>query len=357
VRREDLKLLVDPLTKAPLDLDRIEEETAGDVVEGSLRSGPRVYWIRNGIARFVDAPPDAAQSQTQQSFAYKWQRQDTYGSQGMHAMIADWLVQKYGFGTLQGAREYFAGRRRILDAGCGGGLTTSTWMTPGWQAGGDAEWFGADISEAIDVARDRLGSHPGTHFVQADVLRLPFRAGAFDTVFAEGVLHHTPSTRAALEALIGVLAVGGDALFYVYRTKAPLREFADDWIRTQLSPMPADEAWAALRPLTALAESLGRMRATVAVPDDIPYLGIRAGTYDLQRFMYWHVLKLFWNESFTFEENNHVNFDWYHPRYAHRQSEDDVRTWCAELGLRIVHMDVQEAGITVRAVKDAGSAR
>ena len=53
----------------------------------------------------------------------------------------------------------------------------------------------------------------------------------------------------------------------------------------------------------------------------------------------------------TFEENNHLNFDWYAPRYAHRQTEDEVRGWCADEGLEITRFDVHEAGFTVRAVK------
>jgi hypothetical protein len=60
---------------------------------------------------------------------------------------------------------------------------------------------------------------------------------------------------------------------------------------------------------------------------------------------------MFWNESLSFEENNHVNFDWYHPRYAHRQTEEDVRRWCAEANLSITHFDVEESGFTVRAIK------
>jgi len=46
-----------------------------------------------------------------------------------------------------------------------------------------------------------------------------------------------------------------------------------------------------------------------------------------------------------------VNFDWYHPRYAHRQTEEEVRRWCGEAGLSIFHFDVQESGFTVRAIK------
>jgi hypothetical protein len=60
---------------------------------------------------------------------------------------------------------------------------------------------------------------------------------------------------------------------------------------------------------------------------------------------------MYWNDSFTFETNNHVNFDWYHPRYAHRQTESEVRRWTEEAALLIVHFDEQESGFTVRAVK------
>jgi hypothetical protein len=53
----------------------------------------------------------------------------------------------------------------------------------------------------------------------------------------------------------------------------------------------------------------------------------------------------------TFEENNHLNFDWYAPTYAWRHTEEEVRGWCADEGLEITRFDVDDAGFTVRAVK------
>jgi len=140
-------------------------------------------------------------------------------------------------------------------------------------------------------------------------------------------------------------------MFYVYRKKGPIREFTDDHIRNIISSMPPEEAWNRLRPLTKLGQALAELQAEVEIPEGIPYLGIKAGRYNIQRLIYWHFAKLFWNEAFTLEENNHVNFDWYHPQYAHRQTEDEVRRWCDEVGLSIVHFDVQESGFTVRAIK------
>ncbi len=98
--------------------------------------------------------------------------------------------------------------------------------------------------------------------------------------------------------------------------------------------MSPDEAWDALRPLTRLGQALAELETTVEVPEDVPLLGIKAGRYDVQRLVYWHVAKLFWNPKMTFEENNHLNFDWYAPRYAHRQTEEEVRALVRGRGAR-----------------------
>jgi arsenite methyltransferase len=270
----------------------------------------------------------------------------------MRASAQQWLVQRYGFESVEEMRGFFGSRRRILDAGCGSGFSSSLWMNPSYQGESGAEWYGVDISVAVDVAYERLGHVTGTHFAQPDILQLPFRAHTFDTVFSEGVLHHTPSTELALKSLLSVLEPGGEILFYVYRKKGPIREFTDDYIRDVVSSLGPQEVWAMLRPLTKLGQALAELHAEVEVPEDIPYLGIKAGRYDVQRLIYWNFAKLFWNEAFTFEENNHVNFDWYHPRYAHRHTEDEVRRWCNEASLSILHFDVQESGFTVRAIKD-----
>jgi hypothetical protein len=50
---------------------------------------------------------------------------------------------------------------------------------------------------------------------------------------------------------------------------------------------------------------------------------------------------------------NHINFDWYAPTNAHRQTPEQVRLWCAQAGLDIEREIVEEAGITVIARKIA----
>ncbi len=344
-----LDLLVDPVQRDPLCLKQAEGD--GDTIDSGALSAAdgATYAIRSGIPRLV-VTEDAGQLQTSDAFGFKWGQRHTYDSPAVKADTIAWLVEKYGFASHAEWADYYASRRRILDVGCGSGLSSSLFLdSEHWS--GEAMWVGVDISTAIDVAQDRLGQIANTHFVQADALQLPFRDGSFDTIFSEGVLHHTPSTRQALLSAARVLEPGGEFHFYVYRRKSPVREFTDDHIRATIAPMTDEEAWDAMRPLTRLGQALSELQATVKLVEDVPVLGIAAGEHDVQRLIYWHFAKLYWNAAWSFEENVHVNFDWYRPRYAHRQTADEVRQWCDEAALTITWFHEQESGFTVRATK------
>jgi len=81
------------------------------------------------------------------------------------------------------------GRKRVLDAGCGGGRYTVAWRLLGAR-----EVFGIDISEsgiADATRRVRLAQLDGVLFLRGNVLAIPFPDNTFDVVFSNGVLHHT----------------------------------------------------------------------------------------------------------------------------------------------------------------------
>jgi len=309
----------------------------------------RSFQVRGGIPRFTEME-DAGQAQTRDAFGFKWAKVDTYDSPASRQRMGRWLVERYGFPSVDAWASHFNGFSRVLDVGCGGGLSSGTWLvSPEWT--GRAMWVGVDISTAVDVAQRRLGAIANTHFVQADALELPFADGTFDAVFSEGVLHHTPSTRAAILSAARVLASGGECSFYVYRKKGAAREFTDDYVRDQLRGVSDEAAWEVMRGFTKLAQALSAVRAEVEVQEAVPMLGIAAGRLPVQRFIYWNFAKLFWNGEMSFEENVHVNFDWYRPVYAHRQTEPEVRAWCEHAGLVIGRFDQQDSGFTVIARK------
>jgi arsenite methyltransferase len=353
VKQPLAEILVDPVSRERLVF---EPELGGGIdrrSNGRLRSAAGgCYPVIAGIPRFVRTR-DSGQVQTQNAFAFKWKHKESYAwmlEKGDDAPQAVWLLEKYGFGSVAEWADKFSSLARVLDLGCGAGSASWPWLSSeSWT--GSAMWVGADISEAIDVAAELLSELSNTHFVQADAMDLPFSDGTFDAVLSEGVLHHTPSTRDAIASAARVLRSGGDLYFYVYRRKGPVREFTDDLVRKALTELSDQQAWEVMRPLTKLAQRLSDLHAVVEVDEEIPLLGIRAGAQDVQRLIYWNFAKLYWNDQLSFEENVHVNFDWYRPHYAHRQSEVEVRQWCEIAGLNIQRFHVQESGFTVIATK------
>ena len=110
--------------------------------------------------------------------------------------------------------------RRILDAGCGGGLVARELAAAG------AEVVGVDRSlGSLGVARRATGRRgPGNpegvprsvgsfHPAQGRLERLPFADAGFDAVVAADVLEHLPDLPAAVAELARVLVPGGSFLF------------------------------------------------------------------------------------------------------------------------------------------------
>ncbi len=346
-----LDWLVCPRCGSALDLVATVDGVGDHCEEGRLacRGCGGSYPITAGVPRFVEwASVEVGQAQVASSFGYKWRRH-AWGHEGAtHRFIRGWFLERYGFREEEAIRAALGGCAALLDAGVGSGISAAWYapLVPG-------AVIGADISESVDAARERLAGCHNVSLVQADLRALPFRERCFDVILSDGVLHHTPDPPAAFRALVRHLRPGGEIWAYVYRRKGPAREFTDDLVRHAVAHLPADEAWRSLEPITRLGQSLAGLRVTVHVPTAVPILGIPAGPIDLQRLIYWHVLKCFWNDAFTFEENNHITFDWFHPRYAFRYTEEELRGWCAGAGLDIEHWRAEENGYTFRARRPA----
>lgn len=303
--------------------------------------------MRRGILRAQETA-SAAQHQTGDAFGFKWAQRETF-ERGPLAYMRHWLTEKYG--NVGAAPWLFATSDNpiLLDAGCGAAFSALALFEPVFDR---VRYLGVDISTAVEVAKVRLAEcgYSGA-FLQADINHLPLAENSVDLIFSEGVLHHTDDTRAALAAVVRHLKHGGRILFYVYRKKGPIREYTDDLIREKLRSMPAEEAWRSVLPISKLGKVLGELNIEIDIPENIELLEIPAGRITLQRFFYWHVLKAFYRSEMSIEEMNHVNFDWYAPKNAQRNSPEQVRAWCDELGLKIEHQRLEEAGISIIARK------
>lgn len=303
--------------------------------------------LSNGLLRSPLLVSDA-QKQTEETFGFKWKKRDTFES-GLPARMREWLIEKYGDVTNENWFLDYGDNPIILDAGCGAALSALALFE---QALDRIRYVGIDISEAVDVAKERFGEHgKSAVFIQSDLQSLPVPEGSIDVIFSEGVLHHTDNTRDAFNSLIPYLKPNGRIVFYVYREKGPIREFTDDYVREKLQSMAPQDAWDAIIPLTKLGIALGELDVEIDVPEDIDVLDIPAGKINVQRLFYWHVFKALYRTDLTFEEMQHINFDWYAPKNAHRQTIEDVRKWCNEAGLVIELEKVEMAGLSIIARK------
>jgi SAM-dependent methyltransferase len=88
--------------------------------------------------------------------------------------------------------------------------------------------IGADLTRASLLlgqgAAQRLGL-TRVQFVETDLRRPGLRAGAFDVVYASGVLHHTPNPRASFARIAALARPGGIIVVGLYNAFAriPLR--------------------------------------------------------------------------------------------------------------------------------------
>lgn len=337
-----LKKLVCPDTREPLGLT-VTDSDGEDVCEGVLSAnGSAKYPIERGIPCFV--PQQGEQSQTARSFEQKWQKH-AYYHQHTADFYTDWFLQRYGFKDIDDLGALLRPARNVLDAGTGSGRDAANFARAS-----DATVFAVDLTAgALQNARQTVNL-PNVAFVQADINHLPFADQFFDFINCDQVIHHTPDPPATFAHLTAKLRPGGQICVYVYRRKAVVREFVDDYVRERIKQLPIDDALAACEGITRLGKTLADLNVKIDIEQDIPVLGIKRGIYDLQRFVHWNLFKCFWNADFDFFTNNIVNVDWYHPENCFRYEPEEFRAWFDDRW-EIQTWDVQEAGISCRARK------
>jgi SAM-dependent methyltransferase len=244
-------------------------------------------------ARAAEEAPAAADA-TRRAFERQWRH---YGALGRlfgktrAQMRANLCNARMGTRIRPG---WYAGKW-VLDAGCGHGRYLSEFAALGATA------VGVDLGtgpESAGVPRD----DPRIHVVQGDVLRLPFRDGAFDLAFCDGVLHHTPDPRAGFRELVRVVRPGGAVYVWLYPREGALREAVFGAARAVTTRLPGPVLRAlcfAIAPATAFVRSYSGTR----FPDA------------------------------TWAECAQVAHDWLAPPLQSHHTFEEVTAWAGEEGL------------------------
>jgi SAM-dependent methyltransferase len=289
-------------------------------------------------------------SQTRFSFEQKWNSSHDYqigGSSSFDEDTLGWILTRNGFQTLGQLADHLSGFSVILDAGCGNGRILKLFSE---LVDSSHNLHGFDYATA-EVAKANLGK-AAKSVVEADLLDLSSLKDleAPDFIYCQEVLHHTSDPALAFKNLVNILNPSGEIAIYVYKEKAPIREYTDDFVRNLIESLGHDEAMDLTNDFALFGKALSELDVQVET-SGIRVLGIPAGTYQIQRLLYHFFLKCYWNPDLSFKDNNMINFDWYHPSVCSRHTLEEVRGWFKDNDLVVVHECVDEYGITMRGTK------
>lgn len=283
--------------------------------------------------------------QKNKSFKDKWENNPELafqGTQDENSEILSWILTRNGFKTLSQWKEKLSTCHRILDAGCGNGRVTAL-LSKIAESGTDIV---AIDNNSVPTARKNLSELKNVKVLQKDLLEDLSSLGRFDYIYCQEVLHHTSDPQGAFRNLVELLSASGEISIYVYKRKAPAREFVDEYIRDEIKDFDYEKASFHCSQMAEFGRSLSNVKQKVHVPS-VDILKIEAGEYDVQRLIYHFFFKCFWNDELSEEANSAINYDWYHPQLASKHSLAEVEGWFFVNGLRITHSCVDPYGITI----------
>jgi SAM-dependent methyltransferase len=223
----------------------------------------------------------------------------------------------------------------VYDAACGyGGIFTQLFAAP---LPCHLRYLGVDIHKSMsNIERPPGVPLSAARFVRWDISKpLPI-AEKFEYVVCRNALMHTAHPKETLRSILASLIPGGTIAVSVYARKALLREIVDDNLRQSITALPKDEALKLARQFTLLGRDLQESHGLILIKQDLPFLGIKAGSYQIQGFIYDHIIKCWYNNMFGEKYSDIVNFDWYHPPYAYRFSESEAIDLFSSLNVKIV---------------------
>lgn len=311
----------------------------------SILSHPITLLTGNYASLMSEA--EQTQAQTNEAFSAKWKQYHNAEEQAAYfAMQKQWYLTLYGFADEAALAAHLAQCSVIYDAGCGLGFKAA-WFA---ELAPHALVVAMDYSEAAEIAARTYAHLANLVFLRGDIAQPHFLAGSIDYVSCDQVIMHTQNPALTFAELARITKPKGHFACYFYAKKALPRELLDSYFREHCRTLSEQELWDMSAQLTELGKRLSALNTTIDAPA-IPALGIKAGRYDIQRFIYWHFLKCYWNPELGEETSTMTNFDWYSPSNAQRFSEEDVRQLIDSERLAIAHFHSEEACYSGRFVK------
>jgi len=223
-----LELLRCPATKGALSFHRFAEPSNA-LAEGVLVTADKThfYAVAGGVPIMLpkSIPPEFATKYRAQLEGLGLDAAPHVGEASSWSFSDQWqafedleLERTWGFSTQERVDMFFLETMRtpdevasatVVDAGCGNGRLTEA-------LGAHARMvIGIDFSESV-FADARRNKAPNVFFIKGDLQKPPLADGSIDIIVSNGVLHHTPNTRRAFEALAEAVAPDGSYYIWLY---------------------------------------------------------------------------------------------------------------------------------------------
>ncbi len=254
------------------------------------------YPVKEGIPRFLGSLSEGEQ-QVNRSFTLEHQRYlDASYLHVTPQLVEQWLED------IRLPRDYFRGRL-VLDAGCGSGRWTYAMAQLG------ATVVAVDFTESgVEMTHKTTVDLDNVVVLQADLFHLPFKPACFDLVVSWGVLHHTPSTKAAFQRITPLVKKGGQLYVMLYEKYNPVKFLFTDIIRWYLRRLPEGRRYRACRSLLIKNRLLYSVLANLMICAPYPESG----------------------DSLEVSTRQFGLYDAYSPLFNHLHTRQEVLSWFQE---------------------------
>jgi 2-polyprenyl-3-methyl-5-hydroxy-6-metoxy-1,4-benzoquinol methylase len=289
-------------------------------------------FLTNYRQRLLQDVPSLANVETTRSpqtfsFSYQWSNH-AYNDLTWEVYLPERVEIFYRYCDITPAQAVGC---RLLDAGCGNGTLSAELAAQGFEV------VSLDYSDSVYRAYQyKLFESRVTNevfdrlqYVQGDVRQPPLKSEFFDLVYCDGVLHHTPDTKASFMALAKVVKPGGRFLVWLYRSDTkPIITVKNALV---------DLVWFLTRNLSY--QNKMRLCYVAAV---LILLGV-------------HVSHLFGYKKRRLIplRQKAVNlFDTISPKFNHRHTPEEVASWFREAG----YTDIKDVSISDYRLDEGGFA-
>ena len=248
-------------------------------------------------------------------FNEKWRRLPNY-AEDTKFFYKKWYLNRYGYKTEKGLKNFLKDKAVIMDAGCGMARDAKLFK----KLNPNSFVVAVDQSPyAVKAAKEYLKDCINYEVVRGDITTIDFPTKLFDFISCDQVMHHTPNPNKTLKHFMSLLAKGGVVNFSVCKKRNKYRNFVDDVIMQHGRTMTPKALWDFSIEVTKFAKALYEL--------DIKNKKFEGKTYkNIQRFVHDHLFRCWYHPDISFELSVCQTYDWFsgNPRFSKAEVKQEI---------------------------------